>query len=95
MVIQSKFLVLLVVRRDCNGILEYYITGKATFPTCTQTRTHLLYLGDPLAIVRPEGGGDELTVTRDPRGPNWSPIDACLEAHGGFTTDQASNIALL
>ena len=97
MLIQSEFLVLLVVHRDCNGILESHMAMKATFPTYTGTRTHLLYLGGPLAIVRPEGGGDDLRVTRDARGPigNWSPIDACLEAHGRFTTDLASNAPLI
>ena len=69
MVIQSEFLVLLVVHRDCNGILESHMVMKATFPTYTGTRTHLLYLGGPLAIVRPEGGGVVLRVTRDARGP--------------------------
>ena len=64
------------------------------FPTYTRTRTHLLYLGEPLATFQPEDDGDNLRVTRDVRRSNWS-IDACLEAHGRLSAGQASNIALV
>ena len=58
---------LLVVHSDCDGISESSTDVAANFPSYTGTRTHLLYLDNDLAIVRPEGGGDDLRVPRDAR----------------------------
>ena len=94
MVIQNGLVAFHLSAESATGILESYMSKKATLPTCTRTGTHLLYLGDPPAIVQPEGGGEELRVTRDVRSSNWSPIDACLEADGRLFYSCTLNVAL-
>ena len=64
MVIQNGLVAFYLCAEIATGILESYMSGKATFPTYTRTGTYLLCLGDPLATVQPEGGGDELSHSR-------------------------------